>query len=122
MTALSPAAEALVRLMGAIPRGPRREGVLALWLTLRLVEDLLLQPPPPERSMRRRVALLERRLSSLALPPPLRRGLASALFTLRDARRGDGPVILALLVGPAREGVSSEAAEVLARAAKAARD
>ena len=61
MTLLSAPDAALVKLMGEMPRGPRREGVFALWLTLRVAQDVFLVPPPPERAMRRRVA-------SLALP------------------------------------------------------
>ena len=89
MTLLSPAGAALVRVMGEMPRGPKREGVFALWLTLRVAEDLLLLPPPPERGTRRRVAALEQRLSSLSLPAPLRRALVSALAELKS-RAGSG--------------------------------
>ena len=119
MSALSPAAAALIRLMQATPRGPRRDGIFALWLTVRVVEDLTLVPPQPERAVRRRVANLERRLSSLALPTPLRRGLAGVLLQLRDANGPEAPSLLAQLAAPARDGVGTEVGEVIGRAARA---
>ena len=118
MTLLSPAATALVKLMGEMPRGPRREGALALWLLLRLAEDLLLTPPLPERALRRRVALLERRLSSLAVSPPLRRALVAALTELRESRREHAALALQQLVAPTRDVLGAEAGEALGRAAR----
>ena len=115
MSGSSPSALALIRLMGELPRGPRREGVFALWLTLRVAEDLLLVPPPPERAVKRRVAALEQRLSSLSIPAPLRRALGTAMAQLRDPSREQAGQALLLLVAPARDAVSPEAADVLQR-------
>ena len=81
-----PAASALVGLLPRTGRGPRREGIFALWLTLRVAQDLLRDPPPTERAHRRRLQALEHRLSSLTLPPPLRRALTAALSQLREGR------------------------------------
>jgi hypothetical protein len=120
MSLLTPAGMALVRVMGETPRGPRREGVFALWLLLRVAEDLLLVPPPPERGTRRRVAALEQRLSSLSLPAPLRRALVSALSELKEPRRERVGQVLLLLVAPAREALGTEASDVMARAARSA--
>ena len=120
MSLLTPAGMALVRVMGETPRGPRREGVFALWLLLRVAEDLLLLPPPPERGTRRRVAALEQRLSSLSLPAPLRRALVSALSELKEPRRERVGQVLLLLVAPAREALGTEASDVMARAARSA--
>jgi hypothetical protein len=120
MSLLSPAGTALVRLMGDLPRGPRREGVFALWLTLRVAEDLLLVPPPPERASKRRVAALEQRLSSLSFPAPLRRALVATLTELKEARRDRVAQALLLLVAPARDTLGPEASETLARAARSA--
>ena len=116
-----PAATALLELLARTARGPRREGVFALWLTVRVTQDLLLDGPPPERVYRRRLAALEKRLSSLTVPPPLRRALAAAILQLRDARPATAPSVLSQLVAPARESVGPEAGEVLVQAAKAAR-
>jgi len=120
MSLLTPAGATLVRLMGEIPRGPRREGVFALWLTLRVAEDVLLAPPPPERATRRRVAALEQRLSSLSVPAPLRRALTAALSALGDPRREQTTLVLQQLVAPAREALGAEAGDAIARAARAA--
>lgn len=120
MSLLSPAGVALVRLMGEMPRGPRREGVFALWLTVRVAEDLLLLPPPPERGTKRRVAALEQRFSSLSLPAPLRRALVAALAELKEPRRDRVGQVLMLLVAPARETLGAEASEILARATRSA--
>ena len=121
MSFSSPAGHALLKLMSEMPRGPRREGVFALWLTLRVAEDLLLVPPPPERAAKRRVAALEQRLSSLSLPAPLRRALVTALAELKDGPRERVSQTLLLLAAPARDAVSPETGEVLQRAARAVR-
>ncbi len=120
MSLLSPGGAALVKLMGETPRGPRREGVFALWLTLRVAEDLLLTPSQTERGVKRRVAALERRLSSLSLPAQLRRALVTALAELNEPRPEKAGQVLQLLVAPAREALGSDAAEVLSRAARSA--
>jgi hypothetical protein len=121
MTLHTPAGSALVRLMNETPRGPRREGLFALWLTLRVAEDLLLVPPHPERAIRRRVAALEQRLSSLTLPAPLRRALAAAIAELKSPGREQAALVLQQLVPPAREAIGVEAGDALAKAARTAR-
>jgi hypothetical protein len=120
MSLFTPAGAALVELMGEMPRGPRREGIFALWLTLRVAEDVFLVPPTPERAVRRRVAALEQRLSSLSLPAPLRRALAAALSQLEAPGREAAALVLQQLVAPAREVLGAEAGEVLAKAARVA--
>ena len=120
MSLLTPNGAVIVKLMGEAPRGPRREGLFALWLTLRVVEDLLLLPPLPERAIKRRVAALEHRLSSMSLPSLLRRALVASLASLSEPSRGLASPILLQLVAPAREALGAEAAETLARAARAA--
>lgn len=119
--AWDPAATALLELLARTARGPRREGVFALWLTMRVAQDLLLIDPPPERAYRRRVAALEKRLSTLTVPPPLRRALAAAILQLRDAKPETAPIVLSQLVAPARESAGPEAGDALALAAKASR-
>ena len=104
MSGWDPDATSLLGLLPQTGRGPRREGIFALWLTVRVAQDLL-RDPPSERAHRRRLQALEHRLSSLTLPPPLRRALAAA----------------SQLVAPAREAGGAEAGEVMARAARAAR-
>jgi hypothetical protein len=122
MTGWDPAALDLVRLLARTSRGPRREGIYALWLTLRVTQDLLLIPPPTERTHRRRVAALEHRLATLTLPPSLRRALAAAVLELKVPKPEAAVEVLALLTAPARDGAGSEAGDVIAGAARTARE
>ncbi len=121
MNGWDPAESALVSLLTQTGRGPKRGGLFALWLTLRVAQDLLLDPPLQERGHRRRVQALERRLSSLTMPPPLRRALAAAVGQLRDVRPEAVAQVLSQLVAPARETGGSEAGDALALAVKHAR-
>ena len=121
MSAWDPPAVALLTVLSETVRGPKREGVFALWLTLRVAQDLLLDPPPQERAHRRRVQALEQRLSSLTIPPPLRRALTAAVSQLRDARSESVAQVLSQLVAPARESGGSAAGEALTLAARSAR-
>jgi hypothetical protein len=120
MSGWDPAATALVTLLPKTGRGPRREGIFALWLTLRVAQDLV-RDPPPERAHRRRLQALEHRLSSLTMPPPLRRALAAAINQLRDGRSDTAAQVLSQLVAPAREAGGAEAGDALAQAVRAAR-
>ena len=121
MSAFTPTARALVALMAEAPRGPRRDGLFALWLTVRVIEDLPHQGVQVDRAFRRRVTLLDQRLSSLALPPPLRRGLTGALSRLREASRSEAGQLLSLLAGPARDGIGPEASDLLHKAGRSLR-
>jgi hypothetical protein len=121
MTGWDPAATALLGLLPQTGRGPRREGIFALWLTVRVAQDLLRDPPPAERAHRRRLQALEQRLSSLTLPPPLRRALAAAMNQLREGKPETAVQVLSQLVAPARESGGAEAGDALAQAARAAR-
>ena len=121
MSTWDPPAVALLTLLSESVRGPKREGIFALWLTLRVAQDLLLEPPPLERVHRRRVQALEQRLSSLTIPPPLRRALTAAVSQLRDARPESVAQVLSQLVAPARESGGGAAGEALTQAARAAR-
>ena len=121
MNGWDPAASALLSMLPQTGRGPKRGGIFALWLTLRVAQDLLLDPPPLERAHRRRVQALEQRLSSLTMPPPLRRALATAVSQLREGRPETAAQVLSQLVAPARETGGAEAGEALALAAKQAR-
>ena len=124
MSLLTPAGRALVSILNELPRGPRKDGAFALWLTVRVAEDFLLVPPLPERSVRKRVAALEQRLSSLAMPAPLRRALAAALTELSAGPpdRERAALVLQQLGAPARDLLGPAAGEALARAAREARE
>jgi hypothetical protein len=122
MNGWDPAASALLTLLPQVGRGPKRGGIFALWLTVRVAQDLLLDPPPSERAQRRRVQALERRLSSLTMPPPLRRALSAAVGQLREVRPEAAAQVLSQLVAPARETGGAEAGEAVALAARQARE
>ena len=121
MNGWDPAATALLSLLTQTGRGPKRGGLFALWLTLRVAQDLLLEPPLLERAHRRRVQALEHRLSSLTMPPPLRRALVAAVSQLREVRPDTVPQVLSQLVAPARETGGTEAGEALALAVRRSR-
>lgn len=118
MSALSPTAAGLVKLMGELPRGPRRDGAFALWLTVRVAEDLFLTPPLPERAMRRRVQALAQRLSTLTIPAPLRRALGSAIAQLSTPSPEQAGLVLRQLVAPARDVLGKAAGEAIERAVR----
>jgi hypothetical protein len=122
MTAWDSAAAALVQLLARTARGPRREGIYALWLTVRVTQDLLATPPIAERAHRRRVLALEHRLATLTLPSQLRRALSAALLQLKNPRMDTASEVLAQLAAPARDGAGAEAGDVIATAARAARE
>jgi hypothetical protein len=121
MTGWHPSACTLLSLLPQTGRGPKRGGIFALWLTLRVAQDLLLDPPPLERAHRRRVQALEQRLSSLTMPPPLRRALAAAVSQLREGKPEIAALVLSQLVAPAREAGGAEAGDAIALAAREAR-
>ena len=121
MSGWDPAATALLGVLPQTARGPRREGIFALWLTVRVAQDLLRDPPPAERAHRRRLQALEHRLSSLTMPPPLRRALVAAISQLKDPRPETTAQVLSQLVAPAREAGGAEAGEAVAQAVRAAR-
>jgi hypothetical protein len=116
-----PAATALLELVPRTVRGPKREGIFALWLTMRVAQDLLLDTPPAERAHRRRLQALAHRLSSLTLAAPLRRALVAAIDHLREAKPETAAQVLSQLVAPAREAAGPDVADAVAQAAKAAR-
>ena len=111
----------LLLLLPQAARGPRRDGVFALWLTVRVAQDLFADPAPAERAHRRRVAALGHRVSSLTLPPPLKRALTAALGDLEPGSQMAAAQALSQLVAPAREGAGADAGDALAQAARAAR-
>lgn len=120
MNEMDEACLALLELMPRTSRGPRREGIFALWLVVRVAQDLV-ETPSAERPHKRRMAALEQRLSSLTVPPPLRRALAGALAQLREGTPAAGAQVLAQLGAPARDAAGTDAAAAVDAAARAAR-
>lgn len=119
--ATTPAEERLVTLIAEAARGPQREGLFALWLVVRAAEALLPPAPVSAKNHRRRLQALESRLSSLALPAPLRRALSAARQHLETATPHAAALVLSQLTAPAREVLGSEAAEAVTVAARTAK-
>ncbi len=111
---------ALVEVLAQSARGPKRQGAFALWLTLRTALDLCLEPALPERAHRRRIAPLERRISSLTLPPPLRRALAGAMADLKDPAPDTAARVLRQLVAPAGDTLGQGVKDIVREAVETA--
>ncbi len=115
------AEEQLIALLADAARGPRQDGLFALWLVVRVAEALLPPHPVSGKNHRRRLQALEARLVSLALPGPLKRALAAAHHHLEPATPAAAALVLSQLVAPAREVLGPEAGEAVAAAARSAR-
>jgi hypothetical protein len=121
MLATTSAEERLIGLVADAVRGPKRDGLFALWLVVRAAEALLPPCPVSSKNHRRRLQALEARLGSLALPAPLRRALAAARQHLEPATPVAAAQVLSQLLAPAREVLGTEAGEAVSVAARAAR-
>ena len=102
-------------------RGPKRNGLFALWLVLRQCDGRL---PPGELSApaeERRLEQLERRLSSLSLPNALRRALPGSMRELKGGRSESTALALHQLIAPTRDALGKGAADAVALAARTAR-
>ncbi|NIM49420.1 MAG: hypothetical protein GTN78_02030 [Gemmatimonadales bacterium] len=119
---LSPAEDRLLEAMANAARGPKRNGLFALWLFVRQCDGRLPPDQLTDRACRRRLELFERRLSSLSLPAPLRRALSGSVRELRAGSLDGVAVALHQLVAPTREAMGSDAAEAIALAARKARN
>jgi len=117
----TPAEERLVALIADAARGPKRNGLFALWLVVRAAEAILPPAPVSAKNHRRRLQALETRLGSLALPAPLTRALAAARHHLEAATPEAAAEVLSQLVAPARDVFGAEAADAVGAAARAAR-
>jgi hypothetical protein len=119
---LAPAEERLLEALADSARGPKRNGVFALWMLVRMCSGVLPPDALSPRAHRRRLQGLERRLASLSLPAPLKRALTSAVRELADRSGVAAGIALQRLVAPARETLGSEVAEVIGGAARIAKD
>ena len=119
--ATTPAEERLIGLVAESVRGPKRDGLFALWLVVRLAEGLLPPRPLSGKNHRRRLQALEARLGGLALPGPLKRAFAAACQHLEPATPAAAALVLSQLVAPAREVLGDEAGDAVVVAARAAR-
>ncbi len=111
----------LVALAAAEERGPRRDGLYAVWLIVRAAEALLPPHPVSVKNHRRRLVALARRFGGLALPAPLKRALAAAREQLEPGTPGAANLALTQLVAPCRDVLGPEAGDAVAAAARDAR-
>ena len=118
--ALATADDAFAKALAASARGPRRDGVVALWLVVRAA--LTAAPPAPAPARRGdHLRALAGRLKSLNAPAPLRRALAAAIADLAAPRGPAAAVVLAQLTAPAAECLGRPAADAVQAATRAAR-
>lgn len=117
MQATSRAEEGLVTLVANEHRGPRRDGLFALWLVVRAAEGLAPPHPVSRRNHQRRLQALETRLGALALPAPLKRALTAARHHLDAGTPQAAALVLAQLVAPVREVLGADAAAAVTAAA-----
>ncbi len=143
MTDWSPPLVALIDLQRRAPRGPQREGLLALWLTVRVALDLGTATPEDAvdwSGETERLDLLRRRLGALATSAALQRGLATTVGQLIEAvavaartslrRRAEqttnpaagvasaARMALTQLIAPARDEIGPDAADAVAQAVR----
>ncbi len=111
----------LVTALADEARGPKRNGLFALWLLSRAAEGVLPPDPLTLRAHRRRVERLQRRLTSVSVPAPLRRALPAAFRQLADGTPRAVAFALHQLVAPTRESIGAGAADIVAAAANRAR-
>ena len=121
LRATTAAEERLVALIADAARGPKRDGLFALWLVVRTAEGVLPPAPVSAKNHRRRLQALESRLGSLALPAPLKRALTAARQHLESATPGAAALVLSQLTAPAREVLGVEAADAVSVAARGAK-
>ncbi len=112
--------EALTEALALSMRGPKRNGLFAVWLFLRLSNEMFPGLTVTERNHRRRLQSFERRLSSLSLPPSLRRAIVEASRTLRQPSSATAAQALQQLQKPVRESLGHRAGDCLAAAARRA--
>jgi hypothetical protein len=119
---LAPIEQHLISDLQATARGPRRNGLFALWLLVRVCDGML----PPQRLShkvnRRRLEALGQRLSSLSMQPPLRRALTGSLRELEVGTADAACLALRQLLAPVRDVLGAQTADAVSRAAQSARE
>ena len=118
---MSPTTEGEERLVGLLAeagRGPKRDGLYALWLVVRAAEALFGPDRVSPKNHRRRLQAIELRLGGLALPGPLKRALIAARQHLEAATPEAAVGVLRQLLAPAREVLGAEAAEAVSLAVR----
>lgn len=97
-------------------RGPRRNGLFALWLVVRMCGGVLPPSPLTQRGHRRRLEQLKRRLSSLSLQQPLRKALTQGIDRMREGTAAEATRTLGSLVEPVCETLGPDTGRSIAMA------
>lgn len=110
----------LSHMLHSAVRGPRRNGLYAVWLVLRACGDLLPPNPVGERGHQQRLSGLIGRFHSLSLPVPLRKALAGSVHQLGEGTPAAAGIALQQLVAPVGETLGRAPADAVAHAARIA--
>ena len=119
---LAPTEQHLISDLQATARGPKLNGLFALWLFVRACDGMLPPNCLSEKANRRRLEGLKRRLSSLSLPAPLRRGLTGGLRELEGGTGEAAAFGLRQMVAPVRDVLGSKTADSVLSASRSAED
>ena len=112
----------LIKDLQVTARGPKRNGIFALWLFVHACDGMLPPRSLSDRATRRRLEGLKQRMTSLSLPPPLRRALSGSLPELEAGTAEAASLVLRQLVAPVRDVLGAETAEAVSGAARLAKD
>ena len=107
----------LVEAMDTAMRGPRRNGLYAVWILIRMCGDMMPPFGVAPRNHRLRLDDFEHRISSLSLPAPLRRAIVAALRHLDPPSPDGAHLALRQMVAPVAETLGPGPADAVARAA-----
>lgn len=116
-----PAENHLIDCLRLTARGPRQNGIFALWLLVRTCDDALTPSTLSTRANRRRLDAMTQRWSSLSLQPAFKKALAQSVAELSPGAEGGPLAALQNLVDPTREYLGQEAADALTLAVRSAR-
>ena len=112
----------LISDLQAAARGPKRNGLFAVWLFLRACDGMLPPNCLSDKAHRRRLDGLKSRMSSLSLPPSLRRALNGSLRELEVGTGEAAALGLRQMVAPVRDLWGSNLADSVLDAARAAEE
>jgi len=108
----------LIDQLSYVERGPQRNGVFARWLVVNTCAGIHGDQAVQEKNHSKRVVALRKRLSSLSLPPVLRKAITLALHDLNPKPRGAANLVLGSLVSPVRESLGGLCARLTEKAAR----
>ena len=115
MTRLRDIQDRLIRRLAESERGPGRNALFALWLTVKACEDFLPPDPVPLRTRRKHMEALSRRITSLSMPADFKRCLTGTIRAMAEADWTQLPRLIHTLAGSAREGIGKETGSLIAR-------